>query len=99
MGARVRGARLFREGHQSLVPECSPAVEEAPHQLDIVTRAFQGEHRALIQQLLREFREHLGGELTITLLENIGQGVEVHEMDEERILGAITWLKARQSAR
>jgi 3-dehydroquinate synthase len=50
-------------------------------------------------QGIREFREHLGGELTITLLEDIGRGVEVHEMDEERILEAITWLKARQSAR
>ena len=47
---------------------------------------------------LAEFREHLGGELTITLLEGIGRGVEVHEMDEGRILEAIAWLKARQSA-
>lgn len=30
---------------------------------------------------LQEFREHLGGELTIMLLENIGRGVEVHEVD------------------
>ena len=31
---------------------------------------------------LREFREHLGGELTITLLAGIGRGVEVHEIDD-----------------
>ncbi len=30
---------------------------------------------------LEEFREHLGGELTITLLDKIGRGVEVHEID------------------
>lgn len=30
---------------------------------------------------LQEFREHLGGRLTIMLLEAIGKGVEVHEMD------------------
>ena len=30
---------------------------------------------------LKEFREHLGGELTITLLTGIGSGEEVHEMD------------------
>ena len=29
---------------------------------------------------LREFQEHLGGELTVTLLEDIGRGVEVHEI-------------------
>jgi 3-dehydroquinate synthase len=44
---------------------------------------------------LREFREHLGGELTITLLAGIGQGVEVHDMDEALILRAIRWLKTR----
>ncbi|SDM51818.1 3-dehydroquinate synthase [Daejeonella rubra] len=32
---------------------------------------------------LEEFREHLGGELTIMLLEKIGQGIEVHEIDPE----------------
>ncbi len=30
---------------------------------------------------LEEFREHLGGQLTITLLTAIGTGIEVHEMD------------------
>jgi 3-dehydroquinate synthase len=48
-------------------------------------------------QGIAEFREHLGGELTITLLEGIGRGVEVHAMDERLIREAITWLKARQS--
>ncbi|MFM9849152.1 MAG: 3-dehydroquinate synthase [Hyphomicrobiaceae bacterium] len=48
---------------------------------------------------IREFREHLGGELTITLLEGIGRGVEVHEMNERRIFDAIAWLAARQSVR
>jgi 3-dehydroquinate synthase len=45
---------------------------------------------------LREFREHLGGELTITLLAGIGRGEEVHAMDEAEILCAIAWLKARE---
>ena len=44
---------------------------------------------------LREFREHLGGELTVTLLEGIGRGVEVHEIDEARMLAALRWLKER----
>jgi 3-dehydroquinate synthase len=35
---------------------------------------------------LTEFREHLGGELTITLLQGIGSGVEVHNIDD-RVLG------------
>jgi len=48
---------------------------------------------------LREFREHLGGELTITLLTGIGTGHEVHEMDEAVILDSMAWLKNRAGGR
>jgi 3-dehydroquinate synthase len=44
---------------------------------------------------LGEFREHLGGELTITLLKEIGRGVEVHEMNEASIIAAIHELRGR----
>lgn len=42
-----------------------------------------GSQKSRILLGLEEFREHLGGELTIMLLEKIGSGVEVHEMDQE----------------
>jgi 3-dehydroquinate synthase len=42
---------------------------------------------------LEEFREHLGGELTITLLESMGKGIEVHQMDKDLILQSIDQLK------
>lgn len=42
---------------------------------------------------LQEFREHLGGELTIMLLKGIGIGVEVHEVDFELYKQAIEILK------
>lgn len=45
---------------------------------------------------LEEFREHLGGELTIMLLDKIGHGVEVHEMDNALIIQAIEKLKNLQ---
>ena len=45
---------------------------------------------------LQEFREHLGGELTITLLRDIGVGEEVHQMDEHEILRALVWLRQRE---
>lgn len=44
-------------------------------------------------QGLREFQEHLGGQLTIMLLEKLGKGVEVHEMDENLIQSAIQLLE------
>lgn len=42
---------------------------------------------------LNEFREHLGGHLTITLLEKIGKGFEVHEIDFEVMKKAVDFLK------
>jgi 3-dehydroquinate synthase len=45
---------------------------------------------------LQEFREHLGGELTITLLRDIGVGEEVHQMDTQEILRALVWLRRQE---
>jgi len=44
---------------------------------------------------LEEFREHLGGRLTITLVPEIGTKQEVHEMDEVAVLGALDDLRER----
>jgi 3-dehydroquinate synthase len=44
---------------------------------------------------LAEFREHLGGELTVTLLAGIGRGVEVHEMREPLVVGALDEFRRR----
>lgn len=44
---------------------------------------------------LEEFREHLGGQLTITLVTAPGTAVEVHEMDNTLVLAAIEELRAR----
>ena len=48
--------------------------------------------RLLILEGLEEFRQHLGGELTVTLLEGIGQGFETHEMDEGLIRRSVEYL-------
>jgi 3-dehydroquinate synthase len=44
---------------------------------------------------MEEFREHLGGRLTIMLLERIGSGFEVHDLDEAVILEASDLLRRR----
>jgi 3-dehydroquinate synthase len=41
---------------------------------------------------LNEFREHLGGRLTIMLLWDIGQGLEVHDVDPELLRQSLTVL-------
>jgi 3-dehydroquinate synthase len=48
---------------------------------------------------LREFREHLGGELTVSLLRAPGRAVDVHEMDDMLITRCIDWLAARCGSR
>jgi 3-dehydroquinate synthase len=52
-----------------------------------------GDRPALLDGLA-DFREHLGGELTVTLIRGIGDALEVHEMDEATILRALAWMKA-----
>lgn len=44
---------------------------------------------------LEEFREHLGGQLTITLLQGVGRGFEVHEMESPAVLASIHELQER----
>ncbi|MGX7687234.1 3-dehydroquinate synthase [Flectobacillus roseus] len=44
---------------------------------------------------LNEFREHLGGQLTITLLKDLGKGEEVHEIDFELVKQAVDYLASK----
>ena len=48
---------------------------------------------------LEEFREHIGGDLTITLLCELGQGFEVHEMNLPIVVESIYELRDRQAGR
>ena len=54
------------------------------------------ERNSAILRGLEEFREHLGGRLTIMLLDKIGTGTEVHEVDAELLKEAGRKLKAYQ---
>jgi 3-dehydroquinate synthase len=48
---------------------------------EMVEKLSQLEHPDCLFRGLTEFREHLGGELTLTLLKSIGKGIEVHEVN------------------
>ncbi|HEX4305974.1 MAG TPA: 3-dehydroquinate synthase [Solirubrobacterales bacterium] len=48
---------------------------------------------------LTEFREHLGGELTITVIDAIGSQVDVHEIDTRLMTAAIEELRGAIGAR
>lgn len=45
-----------------------------------------------LMQGLEEFREHLGGQLTVTMLNAIGNPIDVHEIDRDAMIAAIEHL-------
>lgn len=62
----------------------------------IESRTAEGRREVFVG--LEEFREHLGGQLTILLLKSPGQGVEVHEMDEVVLEECVQELRERALA-
>jgi 3-dehydroquinate synthase len=62
----------------------------APELEDRQWRLFEG---------LEEFKQHLGGALTITLLQGIGRRIDVHQADETLYIQAIGRLQARCAQR
>jgi len=58
----------------------------------LLTRRPWGEFAIL--DGLYEFREHLGGDLHVTLLRGIGEGFEVSDIDERLMVESIAWLRA-----
>jgi 3-dehydroquinate synthase len=55
-------------------------------------------HPRSVLRGLEEFREHLGGELTIALLEGLGRRLDVHEIDTARMVKSIAELRRRAEA-
>lgn len=60
-------------------------------------RDAQGER--LVMRGIAEFREHLGGELSLTLLAGLGRGVEVDAVDPAAMARAIEDLRRREATR
>jgi 3-dehydroquinate synthase len=48
---------------------------------ELAQKLSQQEHPDCLFRGLTEFREHLGGELTLTLLKSIGKAIEVHDVN------------------
>jgi 3-dehydroquinate synthase len=61
--------------------------------------AREEDGRPMVLRGLRDFQEHLGGDLTVTLLAGIGRGIDVHAIDAGLVERAITWLGERRHGR
>ena len=60
--------------------------------LPIFDNAFESD---TIFDGLEEFRQHLGGRLTLTMLRGVGNSINVHEIDRTAMLQAIRFLQDR----
>ncbi len=49
-----------------------------------------------LEMALNEFREHLGGRLTIMLLREVGTSIEIHQIDKEILYESVDFLKKYQ---
>ena len=63
----------------------------------LAEQPYQQKHPRCLFRGLTEFREHLGGELTLMLLQGIGQGFEVHEVELSLYMQAISMLRVAES--
>lgn len=77
---------IQQSGFKLYVPELQSKLDEPDHAESLLHG-------------LTEFREHLGGELTIMLLEAIGKGTEVHNVDFDVYREAIDKLAEFESAK
>lgn len=53
----------------------------------------------LVLEGIEEFREHLGGELSLTLLRGIGRAFEAHELIAAQVIESLRELQARSAGR
>jgi 3-dehydroquinate synthase len=68
---------------------------------ELSARADAPDHPASVLRGLEEFREHLGGRLTIMLLRGIGDAFDVHEIRPEvmiRSIGVLTRIEAARAS-
>lgn len=86
-------AGLMAPGEDERVARLLEALGFALHHPALSAPGVGG--RGALLEGLAEFREHLGGELTITLLEAPGVGVEVHAIDAEIVARSVRWLEGR----
>ena len=87
--------RLATEDFQRIMTLLTALKLPTSHPL---LNASDSNGRLLILEGLEEFRQHLGGELTVTLLEGLGRGFETHEIDANMVVRAVQQLTQKSAA-
>ncbi len=86
-------AKLLKLINEEAFEEIIGVMEQLGFDLQIPVKGKK--EKALLLEGIREFREHLGGQLTITLIKGIGKKHDVHEIDKDLMLEAIHALNNR----
>ncbi len=93
------GAGLLSQADWRRILELLEAVGFALYAPELDSRLDTPDHPQSLLHGLAEFREHLGGQLTIMLLTGVGQSIEIHDMDADLLRESIARLRQRHQAR
>jgi len=74
-------------------------IRLAVHVPDLDRHLDEPDHPRSVLRGLEEFREHLGGRLTLLMLKGIGQPVDVHDVDRSVMIRSIEVLRRLDEAR
>ena len=77
-----------------ITPALFEQVKSVFHELGFPSEIPETIEVAQLLKGLEEFREHLGGQLTITLIKGVGEQYDVHDIDESLMIQAIEEMKA-----
>ena len=85
---------LYSVEKLGLDPACADRVIDCLKRLGLpVWNPILDSHRSELLSGLEEFRQHLGGQLTVTMLEGVGRPVNIHEIDHGAMGEAIDRLR------
>ena len=87
------------EGEWRRIIELLQALELPVYAPELGRHLDEPDHAACILRGLDEFREHLGGQLTVMLLRAIGQPFDAHEIQKDLVARSVGMLKTLQEAR
>ena len=76
--------------HRLVAPACPGTGQSTQDQENFSPTSKASDKRVLVLfEGLEEFRQHLGGRLTLTMIPEVGQPMEVHEVNRPLMLQAI----------
>ena len=93
-----RLAGFLAEAHWERIVRLLQALQLPVYAPELSRHLDEDDHPACVLRGLDEFREHLGGQLTVMLLRGIGEPFDAHEINRELVARSVEILKGLQEA-